>query len=376
MKIAFLGCGYVANMYRLTLASHHNIELIGVYDRETSRAKNLANLTNSHCYSSFEELLADKNVDCVLNLTTPEEHYITTRRILESSKHVYTEKPIAMDLEEASELVELAESKALLLVSAPCTLLNNVAQTCWRLLQEKEIGNVKLVYAEMDDGMISKAPLSQWINEAGIAWPYVNEFETGCTVEHAGYVLTWLTAFFGPAVKMASFSDQLLDEKVPNLIVDSAPDFSVATIKFTNGTVARLTNGIYADHDHRLRFFGEDGVITVEDPRSDNSSIFIQKYKTIRRRRFLSPIKKKIKVKESGKIGAYRGSQVRDFCRSLANMANSIENNQEPYLTANHALHVNELTLACQHPESFQKSGHYYIPTTSFKPMKPEESLK
>lgn len=373
MKVAFLGCGYVANMYRLTLASHQNIELIGVYDRETSRAKNLANLTDSHCYSSFEELVADVNVDCVLNLTTPEEHYVTTKRILESNKHVYTEKPIAMDLKEASELVELAESKSLLLVSAPCTLLNNVAQTCWKLIQENAVGEVKLVYAEMDDGMISKAPLTQWINEAGVAWPYINEFETGCTVEHAGYVLTWLTAFFGPATKMASFSDQLIKNKVPNIAVNSAPDFSVATIKFTNGTVARLTNGIYADHDHRLRFFGEDGVITVEDPRSDNSTIVIQKYKTIRRRRFLSPIKKKIKVKENGKIGKYRGSQVRDFCRSLANMANSIKNNQEPYLTAHHALHVNELTLACQHPEQYQKSGYCYIPTTSFKPMKLKE---
>lgn len=372
MKVAFLGCGYVANMYRLTLTAHDNIELVGVYDRETSRAANLANLTGSYCYSSFEELLNDSNVDCILNLTTPEEHYVTTKRILQSNKHVYTEKPIAMDLQEAAELVELAKSNNLLLVSAPCTLLNNVAQTCWRLLENNVIGNVKLVYAEMDDGMISKAPLSQWINEAGVAWPFINEFETGCTVEHAGYVLTWLTAFFGPATRMASFSDQLIEDKVPNLVVNSAPDFSVATIKFSSGAVARLTNGIYADHDHRLRFFGEDGVITVEDPRSDNSTIVIQKYKTIRRRRFLSPIKQKIKVKDKGKIGAYRGSQVRDFCRSLANMAQSIENNEKPYLTSNHALHVNELTLACQHPEKFQKSGHFYTPTTSFEPMKPK----
>jgi predicted dehydrogenase len=371
MKVAFLGCGYVANMYRLTLQAHENLELIGVYDRERSRAENLASLTSSNCYNSFEELLADTEVECIINLTTPEEHYVTTKRILESKKHVYTEKPIAMDLHEASELVELAEKLNLSLVSAPCTLLNSVAQTCWKLLQSNEIGDVKLVYAEMDDGMISKAPLSRWINEAGVAWPYINEFETGCTIEHAGYVLTWLTAFFGPATKMASFSDQLLAEKVPNLVVNSAPDFSVATIKFADGAVARLTNGIYADHDHRLRFFGEDGVITVEDPRSDNSSIIVQKYKTIRRRRFLSPIKKKIKVKNKGKIGAYRGSQVRDFCRSLANMADSLARGDKPYLSAKHALHVNELTLACQHPEIYQKNKHFYAPITSFEPMNP-----
>ena len=42
--------------------------------------------------------------------------------------------------------------------------------------------------------MVARAPVRSWISEAGTPWPFVNEFETGCTVEHAGYVLTWLVA--------------------------------------------------------------------------------------------------------------------------------------------------------------------------------------
>ena len=182
MRVAFLGCGYVANMYRLTLPAHPELELAGVYDTERSRAEGMARLTGARAYPDLDALLADASVKLVLNLTNPRAHYETTRALLEAGKHVYTEKPLAMRLDEAKALVALAEAKGLQLSSAPCTLLNPVAQTLWRTLRSGAIGPVRLVYAEMEDGMVPRAPVAKWINEAGVAWPAVDEFETGCTV--------------------------------------------------------------------------------------------------------------------------------------------------------------------------------------------------
>lgn len=380
-QIAILGCGYVANMYRLTLAMHPDLQLAGVYDRERSRSETMARLAGTKAYPDFEALLADPAAQIVLNLTNPSEHYATSRALLEAGKHVYSEKPLAMRLDQARDLAARAQKKGVHLVSAPCTLLNPVAQTLWHLLDKSDAGRIRLVHAAMEDGMVPRAPVAKWINESGVAWPAIDEYQTGCTVEHAGYVLTWLCAMFGPVTRLTAHAEELMPDKVPGLDLTAAPDLSVATLRFENGVVARLTNGIYAEHDHRLQFFGDDGVITVEDPRSDTSDIRLQTYRTIRRRRFLQKRGRKI-PKRGGpeKIVGYRGSQTRDFCRAIADMARAIAQGRVPYTGADFALHVTELTLACHfgtHP-SGRDAGFDggldqmpYTPTTRFDPVAP-----
>ncbi|MDG4649610.1 Gfo/Idh/MocA family oxidoreductase [Roseibacterium sp. SDUM158017] len=347
-RIAMLGCGYVANMYRLTLGLHPNLILAGVFDLERSRSEWMAGTTGATAYPSFEALLADDSVPVVLNLTNPGAHYETTGALLRAGKHVYSEKPLAMRLDHASELAALSRETGRHLVSAPCTLLNPVAQTLWKLLREEAVGPVRLIYAEMEDGMVHRAPTAKWINEMGVAWPAEDEFRSGCTVEHAGYVLSWLCAMFGPVERLTAHSEVLVPEKLPGERF-AAPDHSVATMRFASGPVLRVTNGIYADHDHRLRIFGDDGVIDVEDPRSDRSAIRLSHYRTVRRRRFLSRGRKVPLIGGKETIPAYRGSQTRDFCRAIADLARAVEAGRAPYTGAEYALHLCEVTLAAHY---------------------------
>lgn len=380
MRIAILGCGYVANMYRLTLGMHPELELIGVHDRERSRSETMARLTGAKAYPDLEALLADASVPLVLNLTNPSAHYETTKALLEAGKHVYSEKPLAMRLDHAEELAALAEARGLHLVSAPCTLLNPVAQTLWKAVREEAAGPIRLVHAAMEDGMVARAPTSKWINEAGVAWPALDEFETGCTVEHAGYVLSWLCAMFGPVERMTAHAEILMPEKIPGIEIRPAPDYSVSTLRFASGVVARMTNGIYAEHDHKLALYGDDGVIEVEDPRSDTSDIRLRRYRTLRRRRFLSPMAKKIpRLGGAEKIAKYRGSQTRDFCRAIADMAKAIETGARPVTDARFALHITELTLASHfatHPTGAEAGfaegiSMPYVPRNRFAPVEP-----
>lgn len=377
MRIAFLGCGYVANMYRLTLAMHPELVLAGVFDIERSRCEEMARITGARAYPSFEALLADDSVQIVVNLTNPSAHYHTTRALLEAGMHVYSEKPLAMTLDHARALVALAEAKGLLLSSAPCTLLNPVAQTLWKSLRLQTVGPIRLVHAEMQDGMVARAPFAKWVNEAGVAWPAVDEFETGCTIEHAGYVLSWLCAMFGPAERVFAHSAVIMPDKIPEFEIISAPDYAVAVIHFASGVVARMTNGLYAPHDHRLSFFGDDGVLTVDDPRTDTSHIRLRRYHNIRRRRFLSPVSRKLPIpKKAERITRYRGSQVRDFCRSLADLAQAVKSGERPYIDAQFALHVTELTLACHFgsgPGAADAgiTAMPYMPVTTFERMEP-----
>lgn len=381
MKIAILGCGYVANMYRLTLGMHPELVLAGVYDRERARSETMARLTGARAYPDFAALLDDDSTRIVLNLTNPAAHFETTRALLQAGKHVYSEKPLAMRLDHAQELVALAQARGLHLVSAPCTLLGPVAQTVWKAARDGAVGQIRLVHAEMEDGMVARAPTAKWINEAGMAWPTLDEFETGCTVEHAGYVLSWLCAMFGPVEKLTAHAEVLMPDKIAGVALRPAPDYSVAVLRFACGVVARLTNGLYAEHDHRLRLFGEDGVLDVDDPRSDTSPIRLRRYHTLRRRRFLSPVAKKLaRLGPAEKITGYRGSQTRDFCRAIADLAAAVQAGRAPYTSAAFAAHVTELTLACHfaaHPTG-RDAGFGdgfgtmpYTPVTRFDPVEP-----
>jgi predicted dehydrogenase len=371
MRVAMLGAGYVANMYRLTMPLHPELVLTGVYDVDATRTKEMARLTSSRAYPSLEALLADARVDLVMNLTNPRAHFETTLACLNAGKHVYTEKPIALELERAKKLVALADEKRLMLSSAPCTLLNEAAQTLWKAVRERVVGRIRMVYAEMDDGMVHRMPVQKWVNEAGVVWPYVDEFETGCTVEHAGYVLTWLAAMFGPAASVTAFSTTIVPDKLPGRAIETARDFSVGCVVFKSGVVARITCGLYAPVDHQLKVFGDDGVLVLQDPRRDRSPLYYRKYLTLRRARRLTPWRRQYPLVESGrKQVKYRGSQQRDFCSGVSDMAKALERGKACRLSAAFCLHVNEITLALH---GATEQARTYEMTTTFGPIEPLE---
>ena len=179
MNIAFIGCGFVADFYMVTLSNYPNLKVSGVFDQDHERTDRFAKYYSVHKYKSLDEILNDQSIQIILNLTNPGSHYEITKVSLEAGKHVYSEKPLAMNLEEAKELVQIAEKKTLYLSSAPCSVLSESAQTIWKSLQQNKIGSVRLVYAELDDGLVHKMRYRNWVSQSGKPWPYKYEFEVG-----------------------------------------------------------------------------------------------------------------------------------------------------------------------------------------------------
>jgi predicted dehydrogenase len=369
MRIAIVGCGFVADYYLKTLPYHPELKLMGVMDRSSDRASKFAAYHGAPLYSSLDELLADGNVDIVLNLTNPRSHFEVSKACLAAGKHVYSEKPLAMEYQDAEELVNLAAQQGLLISSAPCSILSETAQTIWKALRENVIGKVRLVYAEMDDGLVHKMPYKQWVSQSGIPWPYKDEFEVGCTLEHAGYYVNWLTAFFGPAETITAFSSCLIPDKQTDVPLEvNAPDFSVACIQFGSGVVARLTCSIVAPHDHELKIIGDEGVLGIDDCWYYGAPVYIQRMIKIRRKTFMSPWKQKYPlVKKAPKFG-YKGSQQMDFCRGVAEMAAAISEKRPCRLSPQYSLHNNEIVLAIQKALS---TGTPYKLKSSFDPITP-----
>jgi len=373
-----IGCGYVADYYMATLPNHPQLELAGVADRDASRRAVFARHYDVATYESVEALLEDSSVELVVNLTNPDSHYEISRACLEAGKHVYSEKPLAMRMDHARELVEIAAARGLGISAAPCGVLGEAAQTAWRIVREGRLGEIHLVYAEMDDGLIHRTNYREWVSESGAPWPHRDEFEVGCTLEHAGYYLAWLLAMFGAAKTVTAHSSTTIrDKRTDEPLGRVAPDFSVACIEFESGVVARLTCSIAAPPDRSLRIMGEEGILTVEDCWDFGSAVRFRKRTpfTVRMEKSakLSPLlplfTRRCKLVRQPAF-RYRsaGATPMDFVRGIAELADSVTEGRPCRISAAFALHLNELVLAIQRPEEF---GTPYRLTSGFEPVAP-----
>ncbi len=369
MRFAIIGSGFVANFYLTALKHYPELECAALSDLVPERASRLAGKFGINRVETLSSILDDPQIPLVLNLTNPRSHFEISKACLLAGKHVYSEKPLAMAMDEATELVTLAESKGLRLSSAPCNFLSESAQTLAKAVREQLAGPARLVYAEMDDGMVHQMRYDQWVNDLGVPWPYKDEFEVGCTMEHAGYSLTWLAGIFGPAERVTAFSSCLIPDKGTEQPLDvNAPDFSVACIQFASGVVARLTCSIIAPHDHTVRVFADNGTLSVKDTWHYDSPVYRTQRMTIRRRTFETPWRRKVSLLRGGASKIQdTGAARMDFLRGVADMVAAIQENRPHRLSARFCLHVNELTLAISN--AFD-TGSYRL-TTSFDPVEP-----
>ena len=142
MKTVILGCGNISDAYLSTVTKRFRIlDVFGCCNRTREKAVQKAEQYGIRALTT-EEMLSDPSIELVINLTPAAAHYATNKMLLQAGKHVYTEKTLAVELEEAAELVALADEKNLCLGVAPDTFLGEAYQTGRRAIEEGLIGEV------------------------------------------------------------------------------------------------------------------------------------------------------------------------------------------------------------------------------------------
>ena len=134
--VGIIGCGNIAGPYARSLAEHDEVQLVAVTDMDTARASSFATEHGVRAHASLDALLADPDVEIVVNLTVHHAHYAVTKQALEAGKHVYSEKPMALEAAEARELVALARAKGVRLACSPATFLGEAQQTVGAIIRE------------------------------------------------------------------------------------------------------------------------------------------------------------------------------------------------------------------------------------------------
>lgn len=367
-KIAIIGCGFVADLYMRSFASFPSQHIAGVFDTDAARLAQFCTYWKLDAAASQNALLESlPKGSIVLNLTNPSAHSAVNRAIMQAGHHAYSEKPLALDMKDACSLQDLALQNKLYLASAPCSVLGEAAQTLAKAVREGTAGDIRLIYAELDDGFIPQAPYRDWTSESGAAWPFEDEFHVGCTLEHAGYYLSWLIAMYGPVAEVFAASAETIPNK-PG--AKGTADFSVATLFFERGgPPVRLTCSITAPHDHRIRLIGDKGVLSVKKAWANSAPVKFHKRLILRRRLLEHPLGKRIRLGGTSHPKVKRwGAAEMNFALGPMEMAEAIETGRTPRLSGGFALHLNEVTLAIQNAgrsRGVQQMG------TSCSPMEP-----
>ncbi len=346
IRFGIIGCGFVADYYMATLANYPNVRVVRAYDRCAAHAERYTAHWGVPSVADEAAFYDDLDVDAVLNLTNPSSHYEVSREALERGYAVYSEKPIAMDVDEVFGLQELAHNKDLALGSAPCNHLSEAFTTLKAGLEAGHIGQPLLAYAEMDGNLIARSPYRNWVNPSGAPWPYRDEFAVGCTLEHAGYYLTWLIALFGSVTEVHAYGSL----RYPGKPVDDgsveAPDFTVACLDFESGMSARLTCGVVAPSDHQLKIFGDEGLMHVQDGWFYDSPVKYKRWLQIRRKSLLTPWYTRLKSTSSPVAVPKTGSAQMDFIRGPIEMVTATHEGRDSRLPMSFGVHFNEVALA------------------------------
>lgn len=270
VKIGVIGCGVISQIYLKNCTSmfDHIVEVKAVADLVPELAQKRADEFNIPHVYTVDELLADPEIEIVLNLTAPAAHAPLNVKALNAGKHVYTEKPFALSREEADEVLQLAEAKGLLVGCAPDTFMGAGIQTCRKLIDDGWIGTPYAASAVIIMG-----------NASGGMHPNFQNFLKlgGDPIMDMGpYYLTALVNLLGPVSRVTGSAQQVNKEltianpKSPafgKTVPVEAPTNVSAVLDFAGGAVATLQACKEAfGYSPRLEVYGTDGILYVPDP--------------------------------------------------------------------------------------------------------------
>jgi predicted dehydrogenase len=233
--VGVVGCGSVAQKYiphlqRLNLP-RPRVEIVATCDVDEARREEVRERYGLDAFTTdYREVAASPDVDLVLVLTAMQAHGEITRAALEASKHVLVEKPMAMTLAEAAEVVELARRSPGYLVCAPHVVLSPTYQAMWQRVQRGDIGRV-----------LTARGFYGW---SGPYWgPWYYQPGGGSMFDLGVYNVTTLTGLIGPAKRVMAMSGVAIPERVIDgqRIAVQSDDNAQLLLDFGDATYAVVT---------------------------------------------------------------------------------------------------------------------------------------
>ena len=265
-RIGLIGTGRISDIYIQNCSKFDELEIVSCGSLDAEESKKKAKVYGIPTVQSPVEILADPNVDCILNLTIPASHAAVTLQALEAGKHVYSEKPIATDILDCRRILNLARSKNLKVGNAPDTFFGGRWQTVRKLLDQQVIGKPTGVMAFAGThGVERHHPNPDFYYQTG----------GGPLLDLGPYYLTAMVFLLGPIIKVSGMARKTFDQRMiengnryGEKIDVEVDTHSLSMLEFQNGTIGSMTLSfdIWDSETPRFEIYGEDGTICIPDP--------------------------------------------------------------------------------------------------------------
>lgn len=269
LNLAVIGCGNISTSYIKDILRYPELNLMGIYDLDTGKAAELAEEHGVRRFEMWSEALDNPELALVVNLTAPTAHYSVVMEALEAGKHVYTEKPLSMDQGETRRMVETADSRDLMLFSAPITILGDAQNLVTESVRAGKIGEPLFAVAEVHNGFIE-----DW-------HPAPREFyRIGPLFDVGLYPLMHLIRTLGRVCEIRAIGGKVKKTRTSldgNSFNIESPDFITAMLTFESGAWARMSTSFVVNESRSriggIEYHGSEGSITMDSNYLYNANV-------------------------------------------------------------------------------------------------------
>jgi predicted dehydrogenase len=265
VKVGVIGCGVISRQYVENACAFDAFELVACADLDPAQSIALAK-TSGLRTATVDDLIADPSIDVILNLTPAHVHAAISTASVEAGKHVYTEKPIATELDDALALVGEAERRGLRIGCAPDIFLGSAYQAGRAAIDAGAIGEPLSVSAAMLAG-----GQESWHPNPDIF--YLDG--AGPLFDMGPYYLTAITTLLGPIARVSGFASTRGQERTIRIgprtgehFVASTPTHTATAMELESGVLANLVASFEAAGQYicDLTIHGTEGVLVLPDP--------------------------------------------------------------------------------------------------------------
>ncbi|MEP7287776.1 MAG: Gfo/Idh/MocA family oxidoreductase [Chloroflexota bacterium] len=266
MNVGVIGCGNISSIYLEVGKTFDILNMAACADLDLSRAEAQAAKYGIPKAYSVEELLADPEIDLVLNLTVPKAHAEIAMAAINAGKSVYNEKPLAVTREDGKAILNAAKARGVRVGGAPDTFLGGGLQTCRKVI---------------DDGAIGQpvAATAFWTSHGHESWHpdpgFYYQAGGGPMFDMGPYYVTALITLLGP-VRRVTGSTQISspertitsEPKRGQKIAVETPTHVTGILDFVSGPIATIITSfdVWAANLPRIEIYGTEGSLSVPDP--------------------------------------------------------------------------------------------------------------
>jgi len=337
MKIGIIGCGNISDTYFESQNLFNNFKIIACADINIEAAKVSAKKFEIQS-QNVDEILENSDVDLIVNLTIPSAHKEIILKTLNSNKHSFSEKPLAMSFKEGLQIKKIAEEKDLYVGCAPDTFLGAAGQKAKYLIDNNVIGPIVLgSFSLMSHGMEDWHPNPDFFFKPG----------AGPVLDVGVYYITQLVSLLGPVKRIISMRETVEEERIITSQPRSGEKITVETpttfmgiLEFNNGAkIQYFCSWDVWNHQHNpIEIYGKQGSMILPDPNYFGGDIVLanknENWKILSTKNMILGIPNK--KDGDNMIANYRGI-------GLSEMIDSINNKRQARCNIDLPLHVLEI---------------------------------